>query len=119
MKDKFTPLVLSEAEWVLTLARERVCLLAFHLLCDGSEGICICLAHCLVIDEPKASLEKCGSSRLWFRYVGLMAGDVFLHLHVVEDTERLGQMRFCVSKEFIKFNYNIYNYQKQSSEWYE
>lgn len=34
--------------------------------------------------------------------------DIILHL---------GQMRFYVSEEFIKFNYDTYNYQKQSSVW--
>lgn len=30
------------------------------------------------------------------------------------EIQHLGQMRFYVSKEFIKFNYDTYNYQKQS-----
>ena len=36
---------------------------------------------------------------------------------VGREIQHLGQMRFYVSKEFIKFNYDTYNYQKQSTVW--
>lgn len=61
--------------------------------------------------------EDCRIYKIILPYLGFFPLSFFLFLYTEKELQHLGQMRFYVSEEFIKFNYGTYNYQKQSSVW--